>query len=89
MPKSTSRVVIGQNVVCRSTSRIGQVLGVASPSAVCTVRFNDTGEVATKPVEDLRVATWDELRALVGKAKKDEDPTRIMPRLRTDVPDQQ
>lgn len=85
MPKSTSRLVVGQSVVCRKTERLGQVLGVASPSEVCTVRYADNGEVANEAAENLRVATWEDLR---GKSKSN-DTTRLMPKLRTDVPGQE
>lgn len=86
MPKSTSRLVVGQSVVCRKTQRLGQVLGVASPSEICTVRYADNGEVSNASAEDLRVATWEDLR---GKSKTGNDTTRLMPKLRTDVPGQE
>ncbi|MBX3458844.1 MAG: hypothetical protein KF696_02625 [Planctomycetes bacterium] len=50
------------------------------------MRYADNGEVSNASAEDLRVATWEDLR---GKSKTGNDTTRLMPKLRTDVPGQE
>lgn len=87
LPKVTSRLIAGQNVVDRRTRRIGQVLTVEDGSTTCTIRYADNGEVTTTHAVNVRVATWSELR---GQRKATDNlPTRVVPKLRTDVPGQE
>jgi hypothetical protein len=89
----TSKLVVGQNVVCRRTRRMGQLLSITSARDVCTIRYSDTGEVTTTHSVNLRVAKWAEMRGNkppTGKVPSisGEAPTRVVRRLRTDIPDQ-
>ena len=93
MPKVTSKLVVGQNVVCRRTRRIGQLLSITEQRDICTIRYSDNGEVTTTHAVNLRVAKWSELKgtkAISGSNPQvnPNAPTRIVRRLRTDIPDQ-
>lgn len=100
LPKVTSKLVVGQNVVCRRTRRIGRLLSIADSKDICTIRYSDNGEVTTTHAVNLRVATWNELRGkkpptgttappdIPPSTGTDNMPTRVVRRLRTDVPNQ-
>jgi hypothetical protein len=82
-PDRTTKIIVGQRVVCRRTSRVGQVLGVASPSELCTVRYSDSGEVETTHARELRLASWADLRDRNNVAGS-ETPTRVVKKLDDD-----
>ena len=57
-----TRFVVGQHVFCRPLKRTGQLMAVTTSSGVCTVRFHDDGSVQAMHADELRVASWDEIR---------------------------
>jgi hypothetical protein len=83
----TTKIVVGQRVVCRKTSRIGQVLGITNPREVCTIRYADSGEVETAPATELRLATWDELRDDKQYQGDNDTPTRVIRALPPEGPE--
>ena len=54
------RFVVGQQVFSLAHQRAGQLLGLSGEK--CIVRFSDNGAVEQIGEDDLRVASWDEIR---------------------------
>jgi hypothetical protein len=84
VPKVTSKLIVGQNVVCRRTRKIGQLISVEEAEHRCTIRYMDSGEIATLQTQLVRIATWVEMR---NRQAMDDLPTRIVTRSRSDIPE--
>lgn len=61
-----ARLSIGSQVICVKCLQVGQLMGVKDPGQQCFVRMNNTGAVRILPAENLRPATWNEMRGLPG-----------------------
>lgn len=64
-----TRLVVGQHVYCRPLKRAAQLMAVTSSNGTCTVRFHDDNSVAVIHADELRLATWDEMRYRDPKAR--------------------
>ncbi len=65
-PAPKPRLSIGAQVICVKCRQVGQLMGIKDPGEQCFVRMNNTGAVRILPAENLRPASWNEMRGLPG-----------------------
>ncbi|MHC4840332.1 MAG: hypothetical protein ACYTDT_05125 [Planctomycetota bacterium] len=73
--ETSFRLVVGQNVFSKENEAAGQLLGFTQPSNNCTVRLSRTGQVVSVSSDDLRLATWDEIRGTASIGSEPSLPT--------------
>jgi hypothetical protein len=77
------RLVIGQDVFCKSISRVGQVLGALPESGECWVMLRGDGRVVTVPANQVYVATWKQIKT--ARYDRNSAPTTIYPEIVAEV----